>query len=329
MTRICPSCEKETPIETVEGQETINVRGEKVRMRVEFYRCKTCGSEFENTRGPDALESAYRTYRVRHGMLQPEAIRDWRKSHGLTQRELNALLGWGGATLSRYENGALQDDAHEKIMRLAMEPHNLLKLIRDTREALEESKRSRLINDLSAADAKACSLQRILEEPAAAYAADVLTGYRKLDVHKMSNAILFFCANGQFETKLNKLLFYADFKHFKQFTVGITGARYVHLPYGPVPDGYDLFIADLVGRNELGIEEVFFETHSGKQCRSARKPDLKLFSESEVRILEFVRTTFAQFAAKKISDFSHEERGYLETRKGEPISYRYAESLKI
>lgn len=329
MTRICPSCEKETPIETVERQETFNVRGEKISAKVEVYLCKACKSEFENTRSPDALESAYRTYREQHGMLQPEAIRDWRKSYGLTQRELNTLLGWGGATLSRYENGALQDEAHEKIMRLAMEPHNLLKLIRETPEALEESKRNRLIHDLSAVDAEACSLQRILEEPAATYAADIWTGYRKLDIQKMCSAILFFCTNGLFETKLNKLLFYADFKHFKQFTVGITGARYVHLPYGPVPDDYKLFIADLIDRNELAIEEVFFGTYSGAQCRSARKPDLKLFSESEIKILKFVKNAFAEFTAKKLSDFSHEERGYLETNKGQAISYQYAEFLKI
>lgn len=90
MPRICPGCEKDTPIETVKGKETINVRGEKIRVSVEFYRCKTCGSEFENTRGPDALESAYRTYRERHGMPQPKAFRDWRKNHGLTQRDAPA-----------------------------------------------------------------------------------------------------------------------------------------------------------------------------------------------------------------------------------------------
>lgn len=329
MTRICPSCEKETPIEKIERQETITVRSEKIPVKVEVYLCKTCKSEFENTRSPDALESAYRVYRDRHGMLQPEAIRDWRKSHGLTQRELSSLLGWGGATLSRYENGALQDEAHEKIMRLAMEPHNLLKLVRETPDALDENKRNRLIEDLTAVEAEACSLERILEEPFAAYMPDQLTGYKKLDLNKMFNVVLFFCVGGQLETKLNKLLFYADFKHFKEFSVGITGARYVHLPYGPVPDNYDLLFADLVRRNELAIDEVLVGNYFGKEYRASRQPALQHFTKSEIAVLKQVKKYFERYSASQIKDFSHKERGYLETDKGKPIAYPYAEFLKI
>lgn len=329
MTRICPSCEKETPIEAVKHQDVINVRGEEIPVEVEYYRCGTCATTFENTRGPDALVSAYKEYRHRHGMFQPDEIRDWRKSHGLTQKELSTLLGWGGATLSRYENGALQDEAHEKIMRLAMEPHNLIKLIREAPEALEENKRSRLVADLSAVDAEGCSLERILEEPLATYAPDLFTGYKKLDLSKIFNSIIFFCVDGQLETKLNKLLFYADFKHFKEFSVGITGARYVHLLFGPVPDNYDLFFADLVRRNKLAIDEVLVGTYFGKECRSTRAPDFHLFTKSEIAVLEQVKKHFHDFNASQIKNFSHEERGYLETHKGEPISYRYAEFLKI
>lgn len=329
MTRICPSCEKERPIETIKRQETITVRGEEIRVEGEHYRCGSCGTTFENTHGPDVLDVAYRTYRHHHEMFQPEAIRDWRKSLGLTQRELSALLGWGGATLSRYENGALQDEAHEKIMRLAMEPHNLIKLMRETPEALEDNKRNRLIADLSAVDADACSLERILEEPPATYTPNMFTGYKKLDLSKMFNVIIFFCVDGQLETKLNKLLFYADFRHFKEYTVGITGARYIHLPYGPVPDNYELFFADLVHRKKLAIDEVLVGRHSGKECRSTGAPDLNLFTKSEIVVLEQVKKYFYSFNASQIAKFSHEERGYLETDKGEPISYRYAEFLKI
>jgi len=41
------------------------------------------------------------------------------RRYPITQEELGVLLGWGGATLSRYENGALQDEVHEKMLRMA------------------------------------------------------------------------------------------------------------------------------------------------------------------------------------------------------------------
>src|SRR3990167_669258 len=141
MKGICPNCEKETEIELVKTKEEIQVRGEIIEVEVEYYKCLGCGEEFDDPRSnDDPLDKAYREYRRRHGMLQPEEIRVFRKRYGLTQNELSSLLGWGGATLSRYENGALQDEAHERVLRLAMEPHNLLKLMEKTEGSLPENK---------------------------------------------------------------------------------------------------------------------------------------------------------------------------------------------
>ncbi|NIO19633.1 MAG: DUF4065 domain-containing protein, partial [Candidatus Aenigmarchaeota archaeon] len=47
-------------------------------------------------------------------------------------------------------------------------------------------------------------------------------------------------------TVLNKLLFYADFKHCKEYTVSISGSRYARLPYGPVPDNWAHYLAFLI-----------------------------------------------------------------------------------
>src|SRR4030066_1226736 len=188
-------------------------------------------------------------------MMQPEEIREFRKKCGLTQNEMNLLLGWGGATLSRYENGALQDETHEKALRLAMEPRNLLKLIEATPDVLPEEKRDRLINELRAAEEETCSLERVYEERFGKYEASDLSGYRKLDLAKLFNAILYFCKGGVLKTKLNKLLFYADFKHFKNYTVSIKGARYVHVPFGPAPDKYGLYFATLIENGAIKVEE--------------------------------------------------------------------------
>ena len=38
-----------------------------------------------------------------------------RESYGLSQVDLAKLLGWGEATISRYESKAIQDEAYRKI----------------------------------------------------------------------------------------------------------------------------------------------------------------------------------------------------------------------
>jgi len=98
MIRICPYCEKETECRRIKARDTVTVRGETVEVDVEYFECRECRGQFENTRDYDALDAAYREYRCWHRMLQPEEIREWRKRYGLTQEELSNILGWGGAT---------------------------------------------------------------------------------------------------------------------------------------------------------------------------------------------------------------------------------------
>lgn len=329
MKAICANCEKVTEVEVIRTEENVAVRGENVTVEAEYTRCTECGETAENTRGYDALAVAYREYRKRHGMMQPDEIREWRKSCGLTQRELSALLGWGGATLSRYENGALQEEAHDKLLRLAREPHNLLHLVQETPHLLSDEKRNRLVSELTAAEAESCSLSRVFEERFGRYPADEFSGYRKVDLGKFFQAVLFFCRDGQLKTKLNKLLFYADFKHFKENSVSITGSRYAHLPHGPVADNYEHYFAELVSEGRLTTDEVMVFNYIGDQLSTVGNIDLGLFSDSELKVLTEVKEKFKNFSAKEIRDFSHEEPGYQSTRNGELISYRYAESLRI
>src|SRR4030042_3509419 len=73
MKGICPNCEKETELELIQKVEEIKVRGEVIKVDVKYYKCKSCGEEFEDPRSDeDPLDKAYREYRRRHGMMQPE-----------------------------------------------------------------------------------------------------------------------------------------------------------------------------------------------------------------------------------------------------------------
>jgi putative zinc finger/helix-turn-helix YgiT family protein len=329
MKGICPNCEKENELELARAKEVVEIRGEPIEVDAEFFKCMECGVDFENTRGPDSLALAYREYRRRHDMLQPEQIRDWRKQYGLTQKELGQLLGWGGVTLSRYENGALQVEAHEKILRLAMEPHNLMKLIEETPEALPGDKRGRLLEELRVADDEACSFERLFEERFGHYPPDEFSGFLKLDIQKLFNAILFFSVGGQLKTKLNKLLFYADFKHFKEYAVSITGARYIHLQYGPVPDNYDYYFAELASERILDVEEEIMGNYTGFKCVARREPDLDAFEKTERDVLAHVMECFQKFGSAEIMKYSHEEEAYVSTIEGESISYLFAQNLRI
>jgi hypothetical protein len=48
----------------------------------------------------------------------------------------------------------------------------------------------------------------------------------------------------------------------------------------------------------------------------------------ELLVLEEVNKKFASFGSKQIADYSHNERGYKETKQGDIISYAYAEDIE-
>lgn len=329
MKAVCPICEAVRDIEEIVAPEVIKVRGEDITVISKRYKCSTCREEFDDPESTeDPVEKAYRIYRDRRHMVQPEKILEFRKQYGLTQRELSDILGWGVTSLIRYESGSLQTEAHDKELRLAMIPVNLLLLLQESEGKITESKRQRLIELLQQQEAKS-SCMISWYEIAQNQQIDAYSGFNRFDLQKLNSAILFFCTGeGVFKTVLNKLLFYADFRHFREYTVSITGARYVHVPFGPVPDNFDLYFAALKQQGMLYSKEEFFNNFSGERLIAQQSPDISLFSASEVRILAEVKERLGTRSAKWLSEASHEETAYQATRDGEAISYDYAAELK-
>ena len=164
MRGLCPNCEKNTELEFIIAEEKFEVRGELITVNVEYYKCSECGEEFEDPRSTkDPLDRAYREYRRRHGMLQPEEILSLRKHYGLTQKEISTLLGWGGATLSRYENGALQDEGHDRLLQFIKNPENMQELVLKNGDFLSSNKKENMLKKLSAAIEESCSLSNIFQ----------------------------------------------------------------------------------------------------------------------------------------------------------------------
>ena len=331
---LCSNCEKETRFKLVTKEEVIRVRNKPIRIEVQYLRCLECGDEvFDPGLNIDPFSLAYRKYRKEYGFLQPEDIREWRKANKLTQGELAKLLGVGGVTISRYENGALQDPSHEKLLRLAMNPSNLLQLIEGSEGVFTESKKRRLIEDLQQEEAGGNSIDSTIMVSFGNYEPNEYSGYKKLDLEKLYNAILFFCKEGVLKTKLNKLLFYADFKHYREYAISITGARYAHIPFGPAPDNYEIYYGALSSQKAIEfIEEMYpakrgGEAVVGETIKAVKKPDLSLFAASELRVMASVQEDFERYNAREITDFSHKEVGYQETEDGGTISYDYAKKL--
>lgn len=331
MNVFCPNCELETEQRYIDKVEEINIRGEMISIHLKYYQCEVCGEDYELPRADyDPLDEAYREFRIRKGYIQPEEIKKFRKGLGLTQKEFSELLGIGIATLNRYENGALQSEAHDQVIRLCMQPDNMLKILESKPGVLSEASRNRILQLFQDNQHDCGSLLDEAIEQFGSYSPSLLSGYLRLDIHKLFQVIKFFCLGERVvKTKLMKLLFYADFKHFKQNGISISGLRYAHAYHGPVPDRFETWLVAITEwEKQITSEEQPFGDYVGEVYTSG-EPDWSVFSTSELASLAFVKDKFQKYSAKQIRDFSHEEKGYQNTKDGELISYQYALELQI
>jgi len=263
-------------------------------------------------------------------MYQPEDIKELRKQFGLTQIEFSKLLGWGVASLSRYENGALQDEGHDRYLQLLKNPENLFKLIEINGDFLPANKKQKILDEISAAVEETCSFPNILEIRFGKYEPTIESGYKRLEITKLFEAVKIFAKEGVLKSKLCKLLFYTDFKHFKDYAVSITGTKYAHGHHGPVPDNYEHYFATLIhDEKSIKVAEKEYGNYVGEEYSSIKEPNLNVFSETELEILLQVKKKFKDYTAKRIREFSHKERGYIETNDGDIISYEFANDLQI
>jgi putative zinc finger/helix-turn-helix YgiT family protein len=328
MIRLCPSCGKESEWELLRRSEVFEVRGENIKIENELYRCGICGTEFLDMNSEfDPFDLAYREYRRRKGMIQPEQIKDFRKKYGLSQKELSSLLGLGEVTLSRYENGSLQDEVHDKLLSLAMEPINLKKLLVKKRFLFQKDKFDSICDILNQQIVSEGFYYQFFDENEST----ILTGNHALDFEKINQIIRFLTYKREIvKTKLLKLLFYIDFKYFKESTNSITGLKYARLPFGPVPDDFELLLG-FIYKNDSSLLVEIRQTgeYPGDYISTQLPFDQKLFSRGELDTLQLVDTFFASMNAKQIEDYSHEEEAYKRTSNGKLISYDFAKSLSI
>ena len=159
---------------------------------------------------------------------------------------------------------------------------------------------------------------------------------------KVLEAIIFFSKVVKNPTKMMiyKLLAELDFRHFEEKGYPVTNLEYEAWPLGPVPKELNAELTrkdDVVlpddFRSALSCEKFEFEDAEGNskhgfRFRAKRKPDLRVFTPREQRILAEVAEIYRDATATEASKASHEPgKPWSKTSKGERIDL--AKAVKV
>lgn len=328
MKKFCEECGREVETKIITKKESYKVCGEPIEVTAQILVCADCGEEFFCEALDDAtLTNAYNEYRRRHKLLFPEEIRKIREKYGLSQRSFAKLLNWGDKTICRYENGSIQDKAHNSLLLFLRKPENMKIYMNENEVLLDERQKAKLLKVVEELEnTERFQTERNLFDLYFPGTPSLENGFKVFDYEKFCSMVLFFSHKNEklLKTKLLKLLNYSDMVFYKEYGVSISGSRYVHLPYGPVPEHFDILFGAMAADHIAHIDVLYENGYESHQVIPECDVPNGILADGELNVLERVYAKFADFGSAEISAFSHKEKGYKLTKQGEIISYSYA-----
>jgi uncharacterized phage-associated protein len=162
-----------------------------------------------------------------------------------------------------------------------------------------------------------------------------------ISIEKLKNAIIYFIQQDKTVklTKLMKLLYYLDFRHYREAGYSVTGQEYTAWPKGPVPVDVWAEIRNNEDRHcgvrkivkLLPIDHNVDAFGFDLSLLAGQRFDDYFFSPREKKILENVSFIFMGVPASKIIDATHMPGTPWETvvkTQGEGSAIPYALALK-
>lgn len=125
-------------------------------------------------------------------------------------------------------------------------------------------------------------------------------------------------------TKLNKLLFFADFLAYLRLGRSITGQEYQKLDNGPAPRKLKPLLKEMERGKAIAIQRVDFHGREQQRTIALRDPLYGKFSKEELLLVDDVIQSFWNLRADEISALSHGFVGWQAAHDRETIPYRMA-----
>ena len=200
--------------------KAMTFKGVDITVNAEAFVCPRCGLEAGTLQTAGAMQLAIAdAYRAKQGLLTSKEIKELRKAHNLTQRDLADIMNIGIASIKRWETGTVQSGSMDYALRMQLQ----CRIQADNYSGNREISLPRI--------------KLVIKQ------LEKLMGKRLL---KKGDKFLY----------LAKYLWYADFLSFHQLGRGMTGASYAAIKYGPQLNNYRDLIDPIKDSDESQAESL-------------------------------------------------------------------------
>ena len=332
----CPLCGKTHEVEERKRIANLQIKGEDVSYEEKFFFCVNADedeNEFETgAMTNENLLNARNVYRRKKGLLTSREIIEIRESYGLSQVDLARLLGWGEATISRYESKAIQDEAYDTMLRMIKDnPLQALDFLKKNADKFSETKysaiRARIAEKLDSYGKEFLTRQALAGEYVNYEEPSDSNGFTVLDIDKIEAVISYIAGrvSNLFKVKLMKMLWYSDALAFIERGSSMTGLVYRHEAMGALPVGH----YSLMNLEKLNVqEEISYSCDTMLHIYPTEGMDYSILSDMEKGILNRVINKFRNYKTKDIVAYMHAEKAYMKTSAGEIIPFSLAKEIR-
>jgi DNA-binding transcriptional regulator YiaG/uncharacterized phage-associated protein len=290
----------------------MNFRKESFPIQFQYYLCTDSGEQFTDALLDEVnLNQVYNQYREKYGIPFPDEIKAMREQYDLPAVKMSEILGLGVNVYRNYESGEVPSVSNGRLIQMVKDPREFKKLLEYGKNEFTQEELDKINKKIDTALNRwneAGNIYEVLmlgeKRPG------LFNGYRIPDLVKINNMILFFAERATpFKTKMNKLLFYTDFLHFKKTCFSISGLVYQAIQKGPVPKNYDWIFDNAVQKKVVTISLHVFGNYLGEKFLSTGEArfDARLFSEPELNTMNLIADAFKNDTVGQLVDKSHKE----------------------
>lgn len=139
-----------------------------------------------------------------------------------------------------------------------------------------------------------------------------------LNIKKLKNIILYIASHPNVrklgDTKLYKLIYFADVDSLREYGKSITGSDYIKYKHGPVPSRAEKSVKSLKKDGYIHTELVRHGSYTRNAISALKEPDLSVFEPNEIDRIDHICKVLGSKSASALSGISHDEPAWACTK---------------
>lgn len=141
--------------------------------------------------------------------------------------------------------------------------------------------------------------------------------FKQMYMYILSN----FKHNGIPKTKLAKLLYLVDFRHFYEKLEPMSGVLYKHQQYGPVADPFLELTEDLYDNGDIRYDFLSEGAQMIIPSSNLYKNGYPLLSKTDKKEIDEICKLWKNISTKEIVNYTHNQKPWMACRDNEVIPY--------